>query len=1393
MSCMPALRVRIGVAPVLGFTLNFLATGAAGQSDAGLSLSSLYAPGAALEDTNGDGVADRVRARIVLGEAPSAAEVAAAGEIAARLGLETLAMDLPLGDETGLAIAVGNGALPSVGAPGGPSLSAGRGAVAVLEGAAGPVVAVLGGDDAGLAAAAAWLAGRAPRVFRAEGATLGEIEGAVTESAGDDAAGARTVRVEVSAGAHALAAAEVRLETADGAAAGRVAAAVEAAGEELRFDSLESLVVTASHPEGAASASVEHDAPAPEPGPIPGRPGSGAKDDLGLAVLYEPDGLLGDSNGDRIPDRLDSRLVVTDEAPAAALSLAARLGLESAGLDFPVAATPDSLGEAERAPTLILTGTPEGNPLLEDVDLPELAPGEGYVGVLPDAFGGKSALAVTGSDLAGLERALEQAALALPHLDAGARAKDHPTVTGVEDALWRFLSLRTPASQAAAAAYRLERIAADIGHLDISTARILVSIKDPAAGLERFLADHARNLGLGDVEIELDDRNVENAAVLHEEEFAVPSEVEAFRGLVETRVVPAVDRGDRVRIRALLSEPPEIRERLADETRTRLAAEGASESDVRILSAYRQGYSWIEEVVLPRLVELRESGSATTRLRLLFRRHRPPAEWPQQAMHTPLRFQHAMFPADEILAEALSLDLGDVGYEMREEEDAPAYQVVAEDAAGNVILNEVFEGRMVTRPFLDRYPDYELVQVPTGGLLAEVNGEAVVDERIATDAESFWDHFQADTLGRMYDYVMELHKGKPRGPADAPYFGELRVDLSLSEPERLLGLEQEIESTHDALHEDIYFVTHTFWRLIGRNTMGTELTYPGRVLPWMHPKQDGTPGTAQIRFTGFRTSRPAVVVDYAAADGRTGSVRRNLSKVEVERPRALSLGVRAGEAGVAHLRLRVKVDTDADEHAYYVDRHGEDQADARILSAEQATRTLELLGDLREAGMYREALAFTGLGRLDLSAGWTWEDDPDSRRTASLPANGAPPPFPDIMAFRDETGDDDQLVQWDTPISPPEAYGILARMSEFPEATVYRIGESYLGRSTWAMDLMPPVEASHMSARKASLLKPTILYTARQHANEVSSTSHVLRLAEMLLTDPEVKKALDRVNVVIHPIQNPDGAQIAWDMHQVNPEHILHAGYWASLGMDSTSDAGQPMPIYPEAEVRPRLWRMWLPDIVLNPHGYPAHQLVQLFSEFSGLVRAGRRTERNWGLNKGWFMPGFEVVDDPELPRHKEEALKIRGYITDAIQTNGPVAAMNRRNYDRYRRYGIQFDPESFRWDIHDGVNIQMPIKGRRASGRGRGGGFSYDPRITIWSGGTEAPDEPARGDWMKLVASAGLSWDRAVLQYLLDGDHQVNRNASEFFGGVSLRLDRPRPPEPPEEEEETDEGDPER
>jgi hypothetical protein len=531
-----------------------------------------------------------------------------------------------------------------------------------------------------------------------------------------------------------------------------------------------------------------------------------------------------------------------------------------------------------------------------------------------------------------------------------------------------------------------------------------------------------------------------------------------------------------------------------------------------------------------------------------------------------------------------------------------------------------------------------------------------------------------------------------------------------------------------------------------------------------------------------------VVVTYQDAAGDSGQVRLDIPKTSLERPSARMAKVQAGVAGLTHLGLRVRIDTDADVRDSLLTFGTPRQVDRSMVSAEQIVAVMHEVEGLRAAGLYVSALAFDGLGSIEVWAEWTHEQDADSRRTGTLAANGTPAPLPEWRALlpNDWSYSGDRVVQWDTPIPPPEGHEMLAKLGDaFSEASVYKVGESYLGKDLWAMDLQPAITATHWSHAKATTFKPTVVYSARQHANEVSSTSHVLRHAELLLTDPEQRKKLDKVNVVIHPFTNADGAQLAYDLYNITPDYILHAGYLGSLGQDATSGGNGDHPIYPESTVRGRLWSTWLPDVFLNPHGYPSHQVVQLFSEYTGLVRRGRVTERNWGFNKGWFMPGFGYVDSPEYPRHKDAAFEIRDYITRGINSNRDVFDLNQRSYARYERYGAQFDPDVFRLPMTDSVMIQMPLKGSTGGG---GGGGGYNPRITIWSGTTEAPDETAYGPYMELVAKAGLSWDQAILDYLYEAEHEVKRSGSRFFGGVSIKMNRPRPAETEEEEDEEEE-----
>ena len=110
---------------------------------------------------------------------------------------------------------------------------------------------------------------------------------------------------------------------------------------------------------------------------------------------------------------------------------------------------------------------------------------------------------------------------------------------------------------------------------------------------------------------------------------------------------------------------------------------------------------------------------------------------------------------------------------------------------------------------------------------------------------------------------------------------------------------------------------------------------------------------------------------------------------------------------------------------------------------------------------------------------------------------------------------------------------------------------------------------------------------------------------------------------------------------------MLHAGYLGSLGVDVTAAQWDADPIYPESGIRPKIWRTWLPDIFLNPHGYPSHEWVQLFSEYAAWVRTRSVETRDYWTMRGWWMPGFGWLDDARYPRHKDEQMKLLEMITE--------------------------------------------------------------------------------------------------------------------------------------------------
>jgi len=848
------------------------------------SLAAFFAPGVVFQDRNGDGAVDFVDARIALAEHPSPGELAAAADVAARLGFETSAMNLPVarqrpaGDAADAPVVyIGAASLANSGttldAIGARGLKPGDGIVASFGGAAKPSILVAGGDDDGLASAAVMLGGHLPYVWDQKGPTTEKIAADVNEylaSKGVTPAETIAPAVFTHAGGETADRVVVDAAMANGGDVVKAqvalnqlkAAAARDSKRALSYAQVNSVRIRV-HATGAAAtvdlprvaAPARPAAPTP---PVGRRPGGGAKENFDLSSFYANEGALADSDNNLIPDRVDVVLSADGEGSSGIVDLAARLGLESTGIAEPIAKPPASITSPDSEPILVLIGTT--HPIVDQLiknkkwARPPLEPGEGLIQLVRKAFGEKSALIVTGGDAAGVARAVDQLADRFPHI--WARGKDRTTLDDVEDDVRKFVAGRSPAGQAAMSLYKLDKIASELRSKELASAHVKVFVEHAADGLADVVRrEAAAEIKAPALDVEVQNLDVQKGRSLINDQFDIPSEVDEFWTRFRNRVVTSVKKHQPIVVEARLSEPPDVRKQIEQQALAELVKAGADEkaSSVTVLSAYKQGYSWLYDVVRPAL-----AGKPIEQITIKFAELGPPADWPQQGMFVPTRWLLELYPIDEVLANELKIDLKKIRFE-KAPIGSPAYEVVATGPGGATLLRQSFEPAIVERPFFDRFPDYEHVRVTTGWLKAVTGGRTVADERIETDPERFWDHFQAQTLPALYDHVMALGKGKPR-PEDAPFFGELRIDLTLSEPDYAIPVDQEQISSMEALHEEIYFNTLHFFDVMGRFTRGAGLTYPGRVIPIMHPKADGKAGHATISLTGFDAPRPSVVV-----------------------------------------------------------------------------------------------------------------------------------------------------------------------------------------------------------------------------------------------------------------------------------------------------------------------------------------------------------------------------------------------------------------------------------------------------------------------------------------------------------------------------------------------------
>ena len=1373
------------------------------------SLTTLVAAQSLTRDTNGDGLADAVAARVIIPASPTIGEVEAATNLAARLGYETTALTLPLvlrdsdvaqPAAVSVPILVGRSnrfvqRLVDAHAVDVAALKPGQGLIAAVASplGGGDGILVVGGDDEGTLNAGIELAARLPRVWGMNGITLPAVEEQAIRylrAHGVKAAEAAIASMLVDSDKRGIARVSLRVAVADGDGqrAATLFTDLEAAhrhGQEPRTLNFTNVATTAIDLVVGARVIAHADVtrtglnqrtltPPIDPDELAvdspgdrGRPAdagaAGAGRTFDLTNALSVDGWYGDAYADLIPDRTEVTLVLgsASESLGAAL-IAARLGLETTGITLPLTRMADKVRTPEREPSPILVG--RSNALVDRLvkigkaRLDDLLPGEGVVQVVPKAFGNVTASVVAGTDAAGTDAAASYLARRVPYVWENARG----SITLAEVALQvnRFLQARTAAGQASQIDTELDAVLADLKNktLESFDAKLFIEQADPA--FDKYVADKVQRAGIT-APVKVSSAGVTDPVTVFDDTLQVPWEVDEFWAKFKSDVLPKVKAGSKVDLEARLSESPDVRRRIVDQARAMLATAGATDPKVRVLSAYKQGYLWMTEQVIP---ELRAKHPRAIRVKVA--EYHPDLSRKYKFYMVPTRWVHELYPVDEVFLRDLGIAKDAFSVELVAD-PKETYTVEALDAAGRIIYRTAFSPKTVEREYLDKFPGWSRVAVTTGWMSASVDGASVVDQRIATDPERFWDHYQSVVLPRIYDNVMKVTESRPL-PEKQPFHRDLDVEVWMSEPDFRTGVDEEMVSSLEALHEDLYFVTLDFFDALGRTTTKRRLAAPGKIFPIIHPDRPGQPGEVKVHYAGNASTKPKIEIVYKEKDvEKPTRISRDLTKIETTAAAVNRVVARADR--VAELDLDVEAKDDRE--------------------AGRAVDAFDALGRLHAAGLFRDALSFDHVDRVAVNVALK-----DVRTRPVIASTGA---FPPSNVRRAETADLKPLATWDHVISPDESETRIGRLAAFPEVKAYKAGRSYRGRDISVLEITNPTTSELVSLAKLSAYKPTIFITGRQHANEVSSTGHILRLAELLVTDQAYRDILKKVNVVLHPVENPDGAQMAYDLQKLTPTHMLHAGRYSALGMDVQSQVGLADPLLPEALVRGRVWRDWLPDIYLNPHGYPSHEWVQ---PFAGYVPPGFRTYLS---TRGWYTT-MGTLRDPRYPDHAEATEALREALVREINANPDVRAMDLRHQARYRKWAYGFGPYVFNQEIYKDTAIYYSDpetgepNGSRRFGAGRGGGaggeggggpstgagqagnrFSMSawPQVTFFSGGTEAPDETAQGEWLNLVSKAGFSYLMANVKYLRDGHYTVQRIEEDGArDAVSLTTVRIRP-----------------
>lgn len=1053
-----------------------------------------------------------------------------------------------------------------------------------------------------------------------------------------------------------------------------------------------------------------------------------------LLSLFSDKGLYSDGDKDGLLDGLETVLIISENLGLTALApFASRLVLPTTGASFPIVYLDKEIEDIEAVPVPCLIGDNRFSAQLikkGKLKLPPLAKGQAAVQVVPKAFNKTDSLTVVAPDIEGLEKILAYLARTFPHFEDYNPASSE--LADISADLENFLKGEGGSAEAFMK-NKLDEWAEENQNKELESIQVELFLPEENPKFTDYLKSELSKK----VKTEKFDFRVfrlRQSQVILEKEKELPWEVEEALALLEKKIKNLHPVGS-FSVSLGLSESPAIRQRVKKQVEDKLQENGFRSFEVEVLSAYKPGFFWLTEKILPRL-----RGKPVASLTIRFAQEKDDLSRPKRFYIEPLRWLQELYPVDEFLARELGLALENIHFEMKPE-SPPVYEVLALDKEGAALLKESFSPRTRKIPFLKLLPEWGEVQVTTGWLEIRTEGQMIQAELMPTDLERIWEFYQEEVLRPVYAHIMKRTGNKPT-TAKQPFFKRLFFELWASEPDYRLGLDEEIISSLEAMHDELYFDTLDFLRGITDIELEEQeapedtsrLSAPGNIFPVIHPSIEGGKARAKMIFEDWPAPSPRLILQWKEKgkdyDHREEAIFPLIKPKSTRYPCFVYDGPKNRiENLVAELEFEKERD-------YF-----------NCLEIVQTTR------ELSEKNLLSSTFAYPNLKFLTFLLKYK-----DLEKEEAFPISAEFKPKKRLLA-----GEPGRVeVSTEEIISPEKCLDIVLSLGGYPTHRAYVAGLSYENREVPVIEVFLP-QAKYVSLPRLLTFKPTLFLSARQHANEVSSTNYILKFAELLATDAVHRESLKKMNFVILPMENPDGASLAFELQKLTPFHSLHAGRYGSLGVDIGYQVGLTRPLLPEALVRKKLHERWLPDIYLNLHGYPSHEWVQAFSGYSPYLF------RDYWIPRGWFAY-FRAPRLPIYEKYREAGEDLRRFLITAMAADEKIRASDEKFYERYRRWASRWQPHLNELELHDGLNVYAA---RRSSQETK---LTPRTKATYIEETPELMDETAWGAWLDFLCHEGLAYLEAHVKYLSQAQFEIGRIDEEIQDRVVLQVTRSRP-----------------